>query len=216
MIKVFAFNPVEENTYVVSDDATKECVIIDCGAYYEGEGEAVAKYITENGLKPVHLIATHGHFDHNFGNGVIYKTFGLKAEIHEDDAALLQAIGQQTMDFFGIPLHGGEAPIGRYLHDGDTITYGTQTLRVMHTPGHTEGGTVIYNEQEQTAFTGDTIFRMSIGRTDLDGGNMEKLMASLQRIVSELPEETVLYPGHGPKTTVAAEKKGNPYIKGGM
>ncbi|MCQ2255486.1 MAG: MBL fold metallo-hydrolase [Bacteroidaceae bacterium] len=213
MLKTFPCNMVEENCYVLSDDATKECVIIDCGALYEAERDAIVNYIKSNGLKPVHLLCTHGHFDHIFGNAAMYEAFGLSAEVHFEDAEMLRNLGGQVERFFRTKLNIPSGPIGKLLTSGETITYGTQTLEVIYTPGHSRGGVVFYNKAEQIAFTGDTLFQMSIGRTDLEGGDYETLLSSLRLIATKLPAETKLYPGHGPSTTMDSELKYNPYLR---
>ena len=203
---------LDENCYVLSDDETRECVIIDCGALYEAELSAIVSYIRDNNLKPVHLLCTHGHLDHNFGNGGIYKAFNLQPEVHFADKLMLENINEQTVKFFGMPLNCDTAPVGKLLNGTETITYGTQKLEVIYTPGHTEGGIVYFNREQNIAFTGDTLFQMSIGRTDMEGGDYEKIMSSLQLLATTLPASTVVYPGHGPSTTMQTELRYNPYL----
>ncbi len=210
-INSFVFNLLQENTYVVSDD-TKECVIIDCGAYYQEERDALTHYIDTNGLKPVHLLATHGHFDHNFGNDTIFDTYGLKVEIAAEDGELVSDLPKQFQDMIGVPLRREYPPVGRYFDDDEVIRFGTHSLQVMKTPGHSRGGVVFYCEEEHVAFTGDTLFKMSVGRTDFDGGSYEQLMHSLHDVIALLPADTTLYSGHGPKTTLAEELRYNPYF----
>lgn len=204
---------IEENCYVLSDDATKECVIIDCGALYEAERDAIVNYIKSNDLKPVHLLCTHGHFDHIFGNAAMHEAFGLSAEVHFEDAEMVKNIGVQIETFLQSSLDIPAGPIGRLLTSGEKIAYGTQTLEVIYTPGHTRGGVVYYNPAEQIAFTGDTLFQMSIGRTDLPGGDYESLLSSLHLLATKLPPATKLYPGHGPSSTMDYELKYNPYLR---
>lgn len=203
----------EENCYVLSDDETKECVIIDCGALYESECCAIINYIKNNDLKPVHLLCTHGHLDHNFGNKAIYDAFGLKAEVHFADEKMLRGINKQVEQFFRAKLTVEEGPIGKLLSSAETINYGNQSLEVISTPGHSQGGVTFFNKKEGIAFTGDTIFKMSIGRTDLDGGDYETLLSSLYLLATTLPPNTTLYPGHGPSTTMDFEIKYNPYLR---
>ena len=187
-IKTFPCNQLQENTYVVSDD-TRECVIIDCGAYFEEEFQAIQNYIETQQLKPVHLLATHGHFDHNFGNNFIFETYGLKVEISADDAYLINDLPGQFESMIGFPLRRQYPEVGHYF----------------------EAGT-FYNKEEGIAFTGDTLFRMSIGRTDFDRGSYEDMMNSLLNVIAKLPSDTVIYSGHGPKTTLAEELQYNPYL----
>ena len=211
-VKRFTCNMLAENCYVVSDD-THEAVIIDCGVMYQEEGTAITQYIRDNGLKPVHLLCTHGHFDHCMGNGLIYKEFKLKPEVHCDDQFLMDTMQQQTADILGIVLPMEVPPVGKYLSDSDVITFGNQPLHILHTPGHTPGGVTYYCKEEGIAFSGDTLFRMSIGRTDFEGGSYEQIVHSLQQVLAKLPADTQVYPGHGPVTTIADEIRYNPYMR---
>ena len=205
-------NPLQENCYVVSDES-RECVIIDCGAYYDEEFQAIHQYISDNQLKPVRLLATHGHLDHNFGNAYIWRTYGLKAEICAEDEELLAKLPLHARELFGMEITDEQPPIGRLLQDGDTIAFGTHQLTVMRTPGHSHGSALFYCEAEKTVFTGDTLFRMSIGRTDFPEGSWKEMEQSLHNVVARLPQETVVLPGHGPKTSIADEMRYNPYLK---
>jgi len=214
MLKIerFVCNPLQENCYVVSDE-TKECVIIDCGAYYEEEHEALQHYIDSNQLKPVHLLATHGHLDHNFGNVRLFHAYGLKTEICAEDQSLVEHLPEQAKNLFGMTISEERPQVGRLLKDGDTVTFGSHTLHVMRTPGHSHGSCLYYCPEEHTAFTGDTLFRMSIGRTDFAEGSWTEMQQSLQRIAAQLPPETVILSGHGPQSTIADELKYNPYLR---
>ena len=211
-VKRFTCNMLAENCYVVSDES-HEAVIIDCGVMYQEEGIAITQYIRDNGLHPVHLLCTHGHFDHCMGNGLIYREFGLKPEAHTGDQFLMETMQQQTTDILGVALPMEVPPVGRYLTDKDAITFGSHTLRILHTPGHTPGGVTYYCKEEGIAFSGDTLFRMSIGRTDFDGGSYEQIVHSLREVLAVLPPDTKVYPGHGPETTIADEIRYNPYMK---
>lgn len=199
------------NCYVVSDE-TNDCIIIDCGAYYPEEAQAIINYIREYQLTPRHLLCTHGHFDHCIGNGYIFRAFSLKPEVHQDDSFLMEKMEQQTNEILGVTIHLDVPPIGKYLTDSDSIIFGCHTLQILHTPGHTPGGIVFYEATEHTAFSGDTLFRMSIGRTDFERGNYKDMINSLQLLV-QLPAETTVYPGHGPQTTLADEVRYNPYLR---
>ena len=212
-IQRFVCNPLQENCYVVSDD-TGECVIIDCGAYYNEEKEALAAYLRKNSLKPVHLLATHGHLDHNFGNAYLYGQYGLTVEICAEDRQLVEHLSEQARNLFGMDIADEQPPTGRLLKDGDTITFGTHTLKVTRTPGHSHGSCVFYCEEEGIAFTGDTLFRMSIGRTDFPEGSWALMSQSLKTLARELPKETIVLSGHGPQSTMADELMYNPYLKG--
>ena len=212
IVKTFVFNLLQENTYVVSDES-KECVIIDCGAYYDQERDALTNYIEENGLKPTHLLATHGHFDHNFGIDTVYNTYGLLVEIAEEDGPLVSNLPKQFQEMIGVPLRREYPSVGRYFGKDEVIRFGSHELKVLKTPGHSRGGVVFYCEEEHTVFTGDTLFKMSVGRTDFDGGSYTELMHSLQSVLVPMPAETVVYSGHGPKTTIGEELRYNPYLR---
>lgn len=209
-IKKFTCNMLQENCYVVSDE-TKECMIVDCGAFYPEERQAIVDYIRANNLKPMHLVATHGHFDHNFGNDTIYKEFGLKPEIHRKDERLLQTIGDQAMTIVGANIDAEMPAAGRLLSENDTIEFGSHKFVVIETPGHSPGGVFYYCKEENVAFSGDTLFKGSIGRTDFMGGSMFMLIQSL-RMISQMPDEVKLLPGHGPETSIGEEVAHNPYI----
>lgn len=210
-IQPFICNNIQENCYVVSDE-TRECVIIDCGAQYPAEQEAIKRYIADNQLKPVRLLATHGHADHNIGNRFVFDTYGLKVELGGRDEQLMQQLSEQVQHILHQTLTDDDlAPVGRYLTPADTITFGSHTLTIIPTPGHTPGSVFYYNKEENIAFSGDTLFRGSIGRTDLPGGSMFMIIQSL-RMICQLPDETRVYPGHGPATTIGDEVATNPYL----
>ncbi|MBQ2208585.1 MAG: MBL fold metallo-hydrolase [Prevotella sp.] len=211
-IKRFMCNPLQENCYVVSDESG-ECVIIDCGAFFQEEKSALLSYIRQQQLKPVHLLATHGHLDHNFGNALLFSEYGLKVEICAEDLPLVEHLSEQARELYGIDLDDAQAPTGRLLADGDSVTFGSHTLKVLRTPGHSHGSAIFYCVAEHTAFTGDTLFRMSIGRTDFPEGSWAEMEQSLHQVVSKLPKETIVLSGHGPQSTIADELLYNPYIR---
>ncbi len=211
-VKCFTCNMLSENCYVVSDES-RDCVIIDCGAYYPEEGQAIVGYIRQQQLTPRHLLCTHGHFDHCMGNGYIFRAFGLKPRAHQDDSFLMENMERQTSDILGIPIHLDVPPVGSYLTDSDTITFGSHTWQILHTPGHTPGGIVFYDADEHIAFSGDTLFRMSIGRTDFERGSYADMITSLHMLATQLPADTKIYAGHGPETTMADEIRYNPYLR---
>ena len=210
-IKTFAFNLLQENTYVVSDDSL-ECVIIDCGAYYEDERKAIIDYIKSEGLTPRHLLATHGHWDHNLGIDTIYEAFGLQVEAAKEDEYFITDIPRNFKSIIGAPLRREYPAVGRFFDDDDTIRFGHHAFQVLKTPGHTPGSVVFYCAEEHTAFTGDTLFRMSVGRTDFEGGSYADLMNSLAHVLAKLPPETVIHTGHGPESTIGYELRYNPYM----
>ena len=201
---------LQENCYVVSDE-TRECVIIDCGAFYPEERKAIVQYVRDNNLIPKHLLATHGHLDNIFGNQFILLYFGLQLEIHRDDEELISNYEVQVEKFFQPFPVEKLPPAGRLLTGNDVIHFGTHQLTVLETPGHSPGGVFYYCEKEKVCFSGDSLFRGSIGRTDLMGGSMFMLIQSL-RTISQLPDDTVVLPGHGPQTTIGTEVATNPFI----
>lgn len=210
-IKTFPFNLLQENTYVVSDE-TRDCVIIDCGAYYDDERKAITDYISSQGLKPCRLLATHGHWDHNLGIDTIYQTYGLQVEAAKEDEFIITDIPRNFQSIIGAPLRREYPAVGRFFDDDEIIRFGTHELQILKTPGHSPGSVVFYCQQEHIAFTGDTLFRMSVGRTDFQGGSHEALMDSLHNVLAKLPPETVILPGHGPQSTISEEMKYNPYM----
>lgn len=197
---------------MVSDES-RECVIIDCGAMYNEELAALDHYIADNQLKPLHLLATHGHLDHNFGNAHMFRKYGLKVEICAEDQDLVERLPEQARDIFGIEIPADQPSAGRLLGNGDVITFGSHQLQVLQTPGHTHGSCLFYCAEEHTAFTGDTLFRMSIGRTDFAEGSWAEMEKSLRDVVAKLPKETIVLSGHGPQSTIADELRYNPYLR---
>lgn len=211
-VKTFQFNLLQENTYIVSDD-TRQCVIIDCGAYFDGERSALLQYLTQKQLTPVRLLCTHGHLDHCFGNDTVHAAYGLCPEVHADDYFLVSDLAKQALDFFNVDYPRPTPPVGPFLQDGQLIPFGTHQLQVLHTPGHSPGGVLFYCAEEKVVFTGDTLFRMSVGRTDFDRSSWQQLLHSLRTVVSRLPDDTLVYSGHGPTTTIGDEKRMNPYMR---
>ena len=213
MIKVsrFVCNMLQENAYVVSDESC-EAVVIDCGALYDMERNAIIRYIKDNELKPVHLLCTHGHFDHVIGNDTITREFGLKPEVAAEDKHLMN-LKKQLKNMMGMDYDNEVPPIGRLLTANDIIGFGTHSIKILPTPGHTPGSVTFYIETEHVAFTGDTLFKMSIGRTDFEGGSWTDMTNSLINVLAKLPANTKVYPGHGEPTTIGDELRYNPYMR---
>lgn len=213
MIKVsrFVCNMLQENAYVVSDESC-EAVVIDCGALYDMERNAIIRYIKDNELKPVRLLCTHGHFDHVIGNDTITREFGLKPEVAAEDKHLMN-LKKQLKDMMGMDYDNEVPPIGRLLTANDIIGFGTHSIKILPTPGHTPGSVTFYIETEHVAFTGDTLFKMSIGRTDFEGGSWTDMTNSLINVLAKLPANTKVYPGHGEPTTIGDELRYNPYMR---
>ena len=201
---------LQVNCYVVSDE-TRECVIIDCGAFYAEERRAIVDYIRVEGLTPKHLIATHGHVDHNFGIDTIYQEFGLKPEAHEAEERFMTTLPEQAVQFTGYHINNTYPAVGTHLADGDTVSFGSHKATIIHTPGHSQGSVCLYLEDEGVLFSGDTLFQRSIGRTDLPGGSMMQIIQSL-RLLAQLPDSTVILPGHGGQSTMGDELAHNPFM----
>jgi len=210
-IQRFEVNPIQENCYVVSDE-TKEAAVIDCGAFFDEERKAVVNYIKENGLKLRHLLCTHAHFDHIFGLDTLFEEFGVKPRLHPADRQIYDSMRQQVIAFFGTRYDKKMPPLGDDLSDGELIPLGNSELKVLHTPGHSPGSVLFYCESEKILFAGDTLFRMSVGRTDLQGGSWQQLMHSLHHVVALLPKDVKVFTGHGPSTTIGDETSMNPYF----
>lgn len=211
-IQRFVCNPFQENCFVVSDE-TNEGVIIDCGAYFTEERTAIVNYINKEGICLKHLIGTHGHVDHHFGDNTIFEEYGLRPEVSAKDEYLQSRLNEQSLTFSGQPLCYEMPPVGKYLSDDDVIEFGTHRFTIIPTPGHTPGSVFFYCKEEKIAFSGDTLFRMSIGRTDFELGNYDDIIVSLKSLSSHMPLETTILPGHGPQTTLGEEVQCNPYFK---
>jgi glyoxylase-like metal-dependent hydrolase (beta-lactamase superfamily II) len=210
-IKQIQNNPFQENTYVVWDETSKETAIVDCGAFFPQEEEKIESFIAENNLKIKYLLNTHAHLDHCFGNAWAAERYSVKPMAHADDEALLAQIGMQAK-MFGLPVEVKTVKLGGYLSDGDVLMLGENRIEVIHTPGHSRGGVCFYIPSVGWLMSGDSLFAGSIGRTDLEGGSYATLIKSIQERLMTLPEETIVYPGHGPYTTIGDEKKTNPFL----
>ena len=209
-IKSFQFNPFQENTYVLSDD-TGEAVIIDCGCLSSGEYERLTLYLGAEKLQVKRLLNTHLHLDHSFGNYMAAHALGILPEAHQADEFLIgQLIAQSQV--FGIQGIIREQPLGGYLQEGDVVSFGRTQLEVLHVPGHSPGSICFYCRAENVIFVGDVLFAGSIGRTDLPRGNYAQLITGIQRKLLVLPDETIVYSGHGPTTTIGNERVNNPYL----
>ena len=211
-IKTFACNMLEENCYVVNDES-REAVVIDCGAFYPAEREAIASYIDSEQLTLRHVLCTHGHLDHCFGNQMLLERYGLHPEVSRADAFLADDLGLQARHIFGFDYQEPTPAIEHYLEPGELIGFGSHQFQVLPTPGHSPGSVVFYCKEESVVFTGDTLFRMSIGRTDFERGSWTDMMQSQHTVMAQLPPETKVYCGHGPATTMADELSMNPYLR---
>ena len=205
----FVCNPFQENTWLVHDG--REALLVDPGCTGSTEEQRISGFIDRHGLRVVRCLNTHGHIDHVMGNAWAMATYGLGPEIHADDVALLHrapAIG----DFYGVPCAPSPAPVA-LLKDGDEVRLGQHVLEVMHVPGHSPGHVAFLCRAEARLVSGDVLFQGSIGRTDLPGGDMEVLLGSIRSRLLVLPDGVVVHSGHGPDTTIGAERRSNPFLR---
>jgi glyoxylase-like metal-dependent hydrolase (beta-lactamase superfamily II) len=210
-IKTFTCNPYQENTYLLYDEVGN-CAIIDPGMYGQEEEEMVSSFISEKGLTPTLLLNTHCHIDHVLGNKYIADTYGLLPQFHEGELPLLIEV-QNYAPQMGIRYE--VSPIGEtFLPPSGEIMLGKHSLKLIFAPGHSPAHLCFYNAEQNFLIGGDVLFRQSVGRTDLPGGNHQQLMDSISNAIYTLPEETIVYPGHGPETTIGFEKMNNPFIRG--
>jgi len=211
MIKIqsFVFNAFQVNTYVLSDE-TGECVIVDAACYTQNEKDSIDQYITSHHLKPVKLINTHCHVDHVLGMKHITTKYGTTVEVHDADIKLLTDAKKYGVVFsFDVE----EPPVvTSYLIEGKDVTFGNSVLKTFHVPGHSPGSIAFYNSEQKFVITGDVLFKGSIGRTDLPGGDYDQLMQSIYKKLMILPPETEVLPGHGPSTTIHEEALNNPFL----
>lgn len=209
-VREFTFNPFQENTYLIIAPSG-ECIIVDPGCMEIFEQEELKAAMLEDGLKPVRLINTHCHIDHILGNAFISREYQLGLEIHRGEMPVLKA-GPTVAGMYGIPYEPSPEP-SSFLEEGDRILLDGHALRVLLTPGHSPASICLYNETDGWLIGGDVLFYESIGRTDLPGGDHETLLKSIRTQVFTLPQDTVVYPGHGPHTTVGYEMMFNPFLK---
>lgn len=208
-VKSFVFSPVEENTYLLYNEQ-KQCCIIDPGCYFPAEREELRAYITENGLKPVLLLNTHCHLDHVFGNQFVYETWQLYLHLHPKEKQVLD-FAPLAGERWSLPFENYNGPL-EYLSEGTTIQLGADELKILLAPGHSPGSVCFYCEKQGFVIGGDVLFNGSIGRTDLPGGDFQTLVNSIHTQLFTLPDETSVYSGHGPVTTVGFEKMNNPFV----
>jgi glyoxylase-like metal-dependent hydrolase (beta-lactamase superfamily II) len=209
--RIFVFNIVSVNTFVLYDD-TREATIIDCGCLKPEEQRELKSFIDENSLTVKHVLNTHLHMDHAFGNAYAARVFGLQPEGNRLEETELPPLPQQAARF-GIRISEPPVAFGKHLNDGDTVAFGRNSLQCLHIPGHSPGSLAFYSKEAGCVYAGDVLFQGSIGRTDLWGGDFNVLISGIRSKLLTLPDATVVYPGHGPSTTIGEEKRSNPYLR---
>lgn len=208
-IKKFTVNPLQENSFVVYDESS-ECIFVDPGFYFPEEREKVKRYILEHNLKPLFIANTHCHFDHILGVEFVRREYGIDFLTHRDDAFWVEAAIEQG-EMFGFQIDAVGEP-DAFFGENDLIEFGNSSLRVIHIPGHSPGHVVFYSEADKILLSGDIIFKGSIGRTDLPGGNFNQLVSGIHDKLFTLPADVNILCGHGPSTTIGSEKLSNPFL----
>jgi len=204
------FNPYEVNTYIIAA-ADGQCAIVDPGCTSPDEQEKLKQFIAEKGLRPVWLVNTHGHYDHVVGNAFVCNNWQVKNALHHQDLMFLDKGFPSIV--FGFPAEKPPVPTV-FLKDGDTVEIGDDvSLQVIHVPGHSPGSILLYSPEQKWIITGDVLFRGSIGRTDLPGGDFESLINGIKKKLISLPSDTKVLPGHGAFTSIEREKAHNPFMK---
>ncbi|MBR1712731.1 MAG: MBL fold metallo-hydrolase [Alloprevotella sp.] len=210
-IQRFTFNMIEENTYLLWDDS-REAAIVDCGAFFPEEQRALQDFIAARGLRVRRSLLTHAHFDHLFGCQFLYDSYGVRPEMHAAEATNYACTAEQVAMFIHRHLPVPVPPAGEAFADGTILNFGHTALRVIHTPGHTPGGVCFDNEDGAVLLSGDTLFRRSVGRTDLPGGSPSDLLHSIREQLLALPDAVTVLPGHGDATTIGEERAENSYL----
>jgi len=210
-VQVFTFSPIRENTYVLVNEK-KEGIVIDPGCYEEEEREALAGFIAQNEIEPKLLLQTHCHLDHVFGTKWAGETYGLIPHIHPKEQEMLKLAPASGL-LWDLPFDNYQGELS-FLEDGAIIPFGEDRLEVLLVPGHSPGHLCFYVPGQHFIIGGDVLFRDSIGRTDLPGGNYPTLIRSIREKLWVLPDDTVVYPGHGPETTIGYEKGHNAFMRG--
>lgn len=209
-IAIFTFNAFQENTYVLYDDS-KECVIVDPGCNSAEEEAALTHFISTNQLVPVKLLNTHCHIDHVLGNKFVSDKYNLPLTSHKDEKPVLDA-NVMVANMYGIS-YTLSPSITAFLDEGDTIKFGNSELSVLFTPGHSPASISFFHKETKQLIAGDVLFKESIGRTDLPGGDFDTLINSIKSKYYPLGDNVIVYPGHGPSTTIGQEKSSNPFLQ---
>ena len=212
MIKTrkYVFNDLGVNAIVLYDE-TRQCILIDPGCSDENQQHIIKQFIQDHSLIPAYIVNTHGHFDHIAGNAWAKDEFGCPLLIHKEDVFLLEQ-ASQLAGIFGFIIERSPAP-DKFLAEGESLCFGNSKLTVLHVPGHSPGSICLYSFNDALLICGDVLFNGSIGRTDLLGGDFDLLIRGIQEKLMILPRETVVWPGHGPNTTIGSEYDTNPFLK---
>lgn len=208
-LKTFTFNPFQENTYVLYNDE-KEAIILDPGCYENHEKNELTNFIEQENLQVTMLINTHCHIDHVLGNAFVKRKYNVPFLIHKKELPVLKSVITYASNY-GFPAYE-EAEVTDYLDEQKILLLGKEVIKLLFVPGHAPGHLVFYHEDSKICIGGDTLFQGSIGRTDLPGGDHQTLLEAIKKEMFALPEETKVYPGHGPMTTIGYEKENNPFV----
>jgi len=210
MLKVisFVFNPFQENTYLIYDE-TNECAIIDPGCYEKEEQQELSNYIDDHSLSVKFLLNTHCHIDHVLGNSFVKDKYKVQLSLDKIEEPYLRAVVTYAPNYGFNKYESSEADA--YLDENDIVNIGNQKLSIIFVPGHSPGHIAFYHEESKSLISGDVLFYNSIGRTDLPGGNYNTLINSIHEKLFTLPDDVIVYPGHGQETTIGFEKKTNPF-----
>lgn len=206
IVEQLVVGPLQTNCYIVADENTKEGVVIDPG----GDGEHILRMVQRMGLSIKIVVNTHGHFDHIMANREVIEGTGALLAVHPKDADMLTNPLRSFALFVG-KIHPSP-PATLLLNEGTQVKFGSIALDVLHTPGHSPGSISLWNPEEKVVFSGDALFNLGIGRTDFPGGSMHVLLQSIRGKLFALPDDTIVYPGHGPQTTIGFEREHNPFL----
>ena len=210
-VKKFTFNPFLENTYVVTDEF-KNAIIIDPGCYYKAEQNELDSYVLKNNLKLKSILHTHSHLDHMFGTAYLADKYNLDLWICKEDLVTYQSY-EKVCEVYGVPITFSPNPTPKFFDLKQLIQIDGIKFEILFVPGHSPGHVAFYNKENNFLINGDCLFENSIGRTDLPGGNHQQLIDSIKNEIFILPDETLVYCGHGNETTIKAEKSSNPFLR---
>lgn len=209
-IKPFVFNDFAVNSFVIYDEDSRECIIVDPGCVKETEQNSLTQFIEDNQLTPTKLVNTHCHVDHVAGNKFVVDTYNISVCANEGDNENL-ANTVRAGELYGMKIDMPPA-VDQYLNCGDTVKLGQSELRVMYLPGHSKGSIALHAKDEKFVVVGDVLFNGSVGRTDLNGGSLDELMHSIKQVLFKLDDDVTVYTGHGPETNIGNEVRSNPFL----